>query len=112
MTIDEFGEAEEDGGVTVVTTTVADGEGVCVGAEGDGGSLRVFAPDSYHTPAADVGVDFVGVELLEVTDDSVVGKTLVAGGLRVLVELVAYLFIINHNVFSIRSYNLILSIRF
>ena len=34
----QFGEAEEDGGVAVVTAAVTYGQGVDVGAEGDGGN--------------------------------------------------------------------------
>ena len=83
--------------MAVVATAVAYGQGVGVGAEGDGGLLRVFAPDGDDAVAADIGVDLVGVQLLEVTDDGIVGKLLVAGGLRMLVQKMSYICIICHN---------------
>ena len=87
--------------MAVVATAVAYGQSVGVGAEGDGGLLRVFAPDGDDAVAADMGVDLVGVQLLEVTDDGIVGKLLVARSLRMLVESSPYFFIINHNLFSL-----------
>ena len=89
--------------MAVVATAVAYGQGVGVGAEGDGGILRVFAPDGDDAVAADIGVDLVGVQLLEVTDDGIVGELLVAGGLRMLVELMAYALVINHRFFLFQS---------
>ena len=96
--------------MAVVAAAVADGQGVGVGAEGDGGNtpppfghlpLRrggVFChPDGDDAVAADVGVDLVGVEALQVADNHIVSKLLAAGGLRVLVELMAYFLVINHS---------------
>ncbi len=60
----KFCQAQEDGGVTVVSTAVSDREGVGVGAEGDGRSLRVFTPYRYHPPSTHMGIYFVGVQTL------------------------------------------------
>ena len=96
--------------MAVVAAAVADGEGVGVGAEGDGGNTPppfghlplarggVFGlPDGDDAVAADVGVDLGWVELLEVADNQIVSKLLVASGLRMLVELMAYFLVVNHS---------------
>lgn len=54
-------------------------------------------PDGDDAVAADVGVDLGRVELLEMADNQVVRKLLVASGLRVLVELMSYFLVVNHS---------------
>ena len=54
-------------------------------------------PDSDDAVAADVGVDLGWVELLEVADNQIVSKLLVASGLRMLMEGLAEGWIIGHS---------------
>ena len=82
--------------MAVVTAAVAYGQSVGVGAEGYCRSLWVFTPDGDDAVAANVGVDLVGMEGLEMADDGIVGELLVAGGLWMLVESVADRFIVGN----------------
>ena len=58
-------------------------------------------PDGDDAVATDVGVDLGRVEALQVADNHIVGKLLVACSLRMLVESVTDSFIINHKFFSL-----------
>ena len=98
--------------MAVVAAAVADGQGIGVGTKGDGGkgsgqwsvvSGQFGFPNGYDTPAADMGVDLVGVEALQMLDNCIVGILLATRRLRMLMKVLPYFLIINHNLFFSQS---------
>ena len=75
---DESGELEEDGGVTVVSATVSNRQGINVATDGYGGIGRLRTPHSYHAKTTNIGVNVVGVTLLKLAGDEVVGVPFLA----------------------------------
>jgi hypothetical protein len=69
---------QEYGGVTVVAATVTYGEGVDVAPYDNGGEGTICAPDGYDPESAHIGMNLVGVELLKLGGDEVVGVPFVA----------------------------------
>ena len=86
--------------MAVVTAAVPDGQGVVVGAESDGGGGRILAPDGNDAVTANMGIDFVGVQTLQMFDNQIVCKLLVAGGLRMFMKQMPYLFVVCHIIHS------------
>ncbi len=99
--------------MTVVTASVPYWQGIGIGTERNSPTPFSFLPDSDDTVATHMGVYFCGVQPLQVADNHIVGKLLVACRLRMLVESFSYFFTIYHNNLSLnqdyRNHSFILS---
>ena len=83
--------------MSVMAAAVTYGQRVRIGTEGYCRGLRVGAPDGNDAVAADIGVDFRWVQGLQVTHYGIVGELLATSSLRMVVQLMPNLFVINHS---------------
>ena len=75
-------QAEKNSSMSVVATAVSYRQRVGVGSESNSRSLRILAPHSDDTIAADMSVYFVRMQPLQVADNHIVSKLLAACRLR------------------------------
>ncbi len=95
--VDKFSEAKKNSGVAVVATAMTDGQCVGVSSKRYSWSLWVSAPYSDDTVAADIGVDLGRMQTLQVADNHIVCELLAPRRLRMLMQLMPNLFIVNHS---------------
>ncbi len=95
--INKLGEAEKNSGMAVVATAMTNGQCVGVGSESNSRSLWVIAPHGDDTVATDIGVDLARMQALQVADNHIVCELLAPRRLRMLMQLMPNLFIVNHS---------------